>query len=40
MTKQYNFIIGNKLITIYDKDKQMAEQKAQALYRELQNDDS
>ncbi|MFS0690586.1 hypothetical protein AB1K89_15225 [Sporosarcina sp. 179-K 8C2 HS] len=40
MTKQYNFIIGNKLITIYDKNKQMAEQKAHALYEELQNNDS
>lgn len=37
MTKQWNFIIGNKLITIYDTDKSLAEEKARALYEELQN---
>ena len=35
MTKQWNFIIGNKLITIYDTDKSMAYEKAHALYEEL-----
>lgn len=40
MTKQFNFIIGNKLITIYDKDQQIAEQKAHELYKELQNNDN
>lgn len=39
MTKQWNFIIGNKLITIYDTDQNMAEEKAHALYAELQNSD-
>ncbi|WP_255723635.1 hypothetical protein [Sporosarcina sp. ACRSL] len=40
MTKQWNFIIGNKLITIYEKDKQEAEKKAHALYEELENNGS
>ena len=40
MTKQFNFIIGNKLITIYDKDQHMAEKKAHALYEELENNGS
>ena len=38
MTRQWNFIIGKKLITIYDKDKHLAEKKAYALYKELQNE--
>ena len=40
MTKQWNFIIGNKLITIYDKDKNMAEKNAYTLYKEIQNNDN
>ncbi|WP_432362651.1 hypothetical protein [Sporosarcina sp. UB5] len=40
MTKQWDFIIGNKLITIYDTDQNMAEQQAHALYEELQNTES
>ncbi|MGG0668905.1 hypothetical protein [Sporosarcina koreensis] len=39
MTKQWNFIIGNKLITIYDTDKNIAEEKAHALYEELLTND-
>ncbi|MFD1205295.1 MULTISPECIES: hypothetical protein [Sporosarcina] len=38
MTKQWNFIIGNKLITIFDKDKKSAEKKAYAVYKELKNE--
>ncbi|WP_256381701.1 hypothetical protein [Sporosarcina sp. HYO08] len=37
MSRQWNFIIGNKLITIFDKDQKVAEKKAHALYEELQN---
>ena len=40
MTKEFNFIIGNKLITIYDKDQQLAEKKAHALYKELEKNGS
>lgn len=36
MSKQWNFIFENKLITVYAKDKERAEQKALAIYEDLQ----
>ncbi len=35
MTRQWNFIIGNKLITVFDRYEEQAEQKAKRLYEEL-----
>ncbi|WP_285859099.1 hypothetical protein [Bhargavaea ginsengi] len=35
MTRQWNFIIENKLITVYGKDSRQAEEQAQKLFSEL-----
>jgi hypothetical protein len=35
MTRQWNFIIENKLITVYGKDSQQAEKQAIKLFNEL-----
>ena len=40
MTKQWNFIIENKLITVYDKDKQQAERKAHAIFEDMKKNAS
>ncbi|MCW1927409.1 hypothetical protein [Bhargavaea beijingensis] len=36
MTRQWNFIIENKLITVYGKDSRQAEEQAKELFSELQ----
>jgi hypothetical protein len=36
MTKQWNFIIENKLITVYEKCPEKAEEAARKIYLELQ----
>ncbi|WP_263614096.1 hypothetical protein [Sporosarcina quadrami] len=38
MKKQWNFIMENKLITVYSKTKQAAEQKARKIHEELKQD--
>ncbi|EMR04975.1 hypothetical protein C772_03066 [Bhargavaea cecembensis DSE10] len=35
MTRQWDFIIGNKLITVFDRNEEQAERKAMRLYEEL-----
>lgn len=35
MIRQWNFIIGNKLITVYGKDRKQAKKEAMKIYREL-----
>lgn len=36
MTRQWNFIIENKLITVYGKCRDKAEKEAQKIYTQLQ----
>lgn len=38
MERLWNFIIGNKLITVVDKCEKQAEQAAHRIYEELQKD--
>ena len=40
MTKQWNFIIENKLITVYDKDKKQAERKARSIFEDMKKNAS
>ncbi len=36
MTRQWNFIMENKLITVYGKDVKQAEKKALKIFKEMQ----
>ena len=36
MTRQWNFILENKLITVYDKDEKEAEKKAMKIFKDMQ----